>query len=161
MTSPNQPLLNDFKVFPKHIGTWEGNWIIFDENYQEKTRFTAVLTQNIVENQWVQTNVTTYSNGQCVTQHFLGTVMGEGKLLIESSDSAFADYKSIAIEADENIIIFQVWDKQTGQLRAVETITLINPSERVRTTQSLNPETGKLRGFMVITEQKIAEKESA
>ncbi|CAD0229592.1 MULTISPECIES: hypothetical protein [Planktothrix] len=157
MNLTNLPLLKDFSIFPKHIGTWQGNWIIFDENGQEKTRFTAVVTQNIVENQWVQTNVQTYSNGQSETRNFIGTVIGEGEVLIEGSDSAFVNYKSIATERDDDLIIFRVWDKITGKLRAVETINLISPSERIRTTQSFHPETGKFRGFMVIIEQKIAE----
>ena len=147
-------LLTNFKVFPKHTGVWEGNWTILDANCQEIQKFTAVLTQKIVDNQWRQTNVQTYANGKSDTQNFVGNVIAEGQIAIESPDSPFSNYKTLATEVGDNLIIFQIWDKATGGLRAVETINLVSCDRRIRTTQSLTEE-GKLRGVMVIVEQKI------
>jgi hypothetical protein len=146
--------INNFKVFPKHTGVWEGNWTILDANCNEVQKFTAVLTQKIVDNQWRQTNVQTYANGQSETQNFVGNVVAEGQIQIESPDSPFSNYKTLATEVGDNLIIFQIWDKATNSLRAVETINLINFDERIRTTQSLTTE-GKLRGVMVIVERRI------
>ena len=146
--------LTNFKVFPKHTGVWEGDWKILDANCQEIQKFTAVLTQKIVDNEWRQTNVQTYANGKSETQNFVGYVVGEGQVQIESPDSVFSNYQTLATEVGENLIIFQVWDKATGILRAVETINLVSSDRRIRTTQSLTEE-GKLRGVMVIVEQKI------
>lgn len=146
--------ITNFKVFPKHTGVWEGDWIILDADCKETLRFTAVLTQKIVDNQWRQTNVQTYANGKSETQNFVGHVVGEGQVQIESPDSVFSNYKTLATEVGENLIIFQIWDKATGSLRAVETINLVSSDRRIRTTQSLTEE-GKLRGVMVIVEQKI------
>ena len=146
--------LDNFKVFPKHTGVWEGTWIILDANCQEKKRFTAVLTQKIVNNQWVQTNVQNYADGQSETQSFLGTVVGPGEISIESTEEIFANFTTLAKEHDDRIIIFQLWDKSTGKLKAVETINLISDTERIRTTQSFNSDDGSLKGIMVITEEK-------
>ena len=146
--------ITNFKVFPKHTGVWEGDWTILDADCKETLRFTAVLTQKIVDNQWRQTNVQTYANGKSETQTFVGHVVGEGQVQIESPDSVFSNYQTLATEVGENLIIFQVWDKATGILRAVETINLVSSDRRIRTTQSLTEE-GKLRGVMVIVEQKI------
>ncbi|XZN91041.1 MAG: hypothetical protein ACM65M_26150 [Microcoleus sp.] len=148
------PQITNFKVLPKHIGIWEGDWTILDGDCKEKLKFTAVLTQKIVDNQWRQTNVQTYANGQSETQNFVGHVVGEGQIAIESPDSPFSNYKTLATEVGEDLIIFQVWEKATGSLRAVETINLINSGERIRTTQSLTEE-GKLRGIMVVVERRI------
>lgn len=148
------PQITNFKVLPKHIGVWEGNWTILDADCKEKQKFTAVLTQQIVDNQWRQTNVQTYANGSSDTQNFVGNAVGEGQIEIESTDFPFSNYKTLATEVGDNLIIFQVWDKATGSLRAVETINLISNDERIRTTQSLTAE-GKLRGVMVIVERRI------
>lgn len=146
--------LVNFKVFPRHIGVWEGTWTILNADFQEIQKFTAVLTQNIVDNQWRQTNVQTYSNGKTDIQTFIGHVVGPGQVQVESRDPPFNNYRTLAVEQGENLIIFQIWEQETGSLRAVETINLISPQERVRTTQSFTNE-GKLRGIMVIIEHKI------
>ena len=146
--------LSNFKVFPKHTGIWEGDWTILDADCKETLRFTAVLTQKIVDNEWRQTNVQTYANGKTETQNFVGHVVGEGQVQIESPDSEFSNYKTLATEVGDNLIIFQIWDKATGIQRAVETINLVSSDRRIRTNQILNEE-GKLRGVTVIVEQKI------
>ncbi|MEZ2228002.1 hypothetical protein [Microcoleus sp.] len=148
------PQITNFKVFPKHTGVWEGDWTILDADCKETRRFTAVVTQKIVDNQWRQTNVQTYADGQSEIQNFVGHVVGVGQVKIEGLDSVFSNYNTLATEVGDDLIIFQVWDKATGFLRAVETINLINSGERIRTTQSLTAE-GKLRGVMVIVERRI------
>jgi hypothetical protein len=146
--------ITNFKVFPKHRGVWEGEWTILDADFKETLRFTAVLTQKIVDNQWRKTNVQTYANGKSETRNFVGHVVGEGQVQIQSPDFGFSNYKTLATEVGDNLIIFQIWDKATGIQRAVETINLVSCDRRIRTTQSLTEER-KLRGVMVIVEQKI------
>jgi len=146
--------LTNFKIFPKHTGVWEGDWTILDADCKETRRFTAVVTQKIVDNEWRQTNLQTYANGQSETQNFVGYVVGEGQVQIEGLDSVFSNYNTLATEVGDDLIIFQVWDKATGFMRAVETIHLVSSDRRIRTTQSLTEE-GKLRGVMVIVERRI------
>ncbi|MEG4491376.1 DUF3598 family protein [Microcoleus sp. D3_18_C4] len=146
--------LTNFKIFPKHTGVWEGDWTILDGDCKETRRFTAVVTQKIVDNEWRQTNLQTYANGQSETQNFVGYVVGEGQVQIEGLDSVFSNYNTLATEVGDDLIIFQVWDKATGFMRAVETIHLVSSDRRIRTTQSLTEE-GKLRGVLVIVERRI------
>jgi hypothetical protein len=146
--------LTNFKVFPKHIGVWKGDWTRLDGDCKEVEKCTGVLTMKIVENEWRQTNVVTYANGESETKNFVGHVVGEGQVQIESPDSGFSNFKTLATEVGDNLIIFQIWDKATGIQRAVETINLVSSDRRIRTNQILNEE-GKLRGVTVIVEQKI------
>lgn len=146
--------LQDFKVFPKHIGVWQGDWLRLDANGQELARFTATLTKKIVDNQWIQTNTYNYADGSTVTNNFIGTVIGSGIVDITGTDSPFSNFKAIASEHGDNIIIFNVWDKATNTLIGTETINLVRPDYCVRTSQGFNPE-GTLKSFMIITEHRI------
>ncbi|MCY7272325.1 MAG: hypothetical protein LH702_00925 [Phormidesmis sp. CAN_BIN44] len=54
----HQPQLEEFAVFPKHTGVWQGDWIRLDHNAQETMRFTGLLTQQIIDiavANWVRT----------------------------------------------------------------------------------------------------------
>lgn len=145
--------LENFKVFPKHVGVWEGNWIRLDADSKEIERFRGIVTKKIVNNQWIQTNTYEYADGRSVTQNFVGLVAGKGTVEIESSQPPFSNYTAIAEEFGENLIIFRVWDKATGVLIGVETINLYDDNTSVRTSQGFTTE-GKFRGGMVITESK-------
>lgn len=146
--------ITNFKVFPKHIGVWEGDWTRLDADCKEIEKCTGVLTMKIVENEWRQTNAVTYANGKIETKNFVAYVIGEGQVEFESPDSGFSNYKTLATEVGDNLIICQIWEKETGILRAVETITLVSSDRRIRTNQILTEE-GKIRGVTVIVEQKI------
>jgi hypothetical protein len=151
-----QSQLKNFKVFPRHVGVWEGKWIRLDADGKEIERFTGVLTKKIVDNQWVQTNTYQFADGRNVTQNFVGMVAGEGIVKIESSEPPFCNYNLIAEEHENNLIIFRVWDKATGVLIGLETINLSDDNICIRTTQGFTAE-GKFRGGMMIVERKIDE----
>lgn len=146
--------LENFKVFPKHVGVWQGNWIRLDADGKEIERFQGVLSKKIVDNQWVQTNNYQFADGRTVEQNFVGLVAGEGKIKFESSDLPFCNYTLIAEEVGENLIIFRVWDKATGVLLGLETINLVDEITCVRTSQGFTAE-GKFRGVMVIHEGRV------
>jgi hypothetical protein len=150
----SQTQLENFKVFPKHVGVWEGSWIRLDANGKELERFTGLLTKKIVDNQWVQTNTYQFVDGRSVTQNFVGLVAGEGILKFESSDPPFCNYTLIAEEHGDSLIIFRVWDKATGMLLGLETINLSDDNTCVRTSQGFTEE-GKFRGVMVINERRV------
>jgi len=149
-----QILLENFNVFPKHVGVWEGNWIRLDANGKELERFTGVLEKKIVDNQWVQTNTYQFADGRSVTQNFVGLVADESIIKLESSDPPFCNYTLIAEEHGDSLIIFRVWDKATGVLLGLETINLSDDNTCVRTSQGFTAE-GKFRGVMVITEHRV------
>jgi len=149
-----QILLENFNVFPKHVGVWEGNWIRLDANGKELERFTGVHHAKINDNQWVQTNTYQFADGRSVTQNFVGLVAGESIIKLESSDPPFCNYTLIAEEHGDSLIIFRVWDKATGVLLGLETINLSDDNTCVRTSQGFTAE-GKFRGVMVITEHRV------
>ncbi len=155
MNIPDTKLnLENFEVFPKHVGVWEGNWIRLDADSKEIERFRGVVTKKIVNNQWIQTNTYQYADGRSVTQNFVGLVAGKGTVKIESSEPPFCNYTAIAEEFGENLVIFRIWDKATSVLIGVETINLYDEDTCVRTSQGFTAE-GKFRGGMVITEHRI------
>ena len=147
--------IQNFKVFPKHVGVWQGNWLRLDANGQELARFTATLTKTIVDNQWLQSNKYNYADGTTVTHNFVGTALKEGVIDITGIDSAFSNFRAIAEEHGENLIIFNVWDKVSGALIGTETINLVRPDYCVRTSQGFAPD-GTLKSFMIITEHRTA-----
>ncbi|MBD2516781.1 DUF3598 family protein [Nostoc sp. FACHB-973] len=148
--------LTEFQVFPKHIGTWSGYWIRMDANAQEIERFEAEITQKIVDNQWLQTNTYHYADGRIVTNSFVGKVISNDEIEIEAVDvPAWKNFTTIAREHGDRIIIFNVWDKATGQLFATEMINLINNDNKCRNVQSFT-EDGKLKSLMLIVEKRIS-----
>ncbi|KOP24723.1 hypothetical protein AMR41_19065 [Hapalosiphon sp. MRB220] len=152
-----QKQLQDFKVFPKHVGVWYGKWIRVDANAQETQRFEAEITQKIIDNQWIQTNTYKYPDGRNVTNSFVGKIISEDEIEIASLDvPEWQNFKTIAKEHGDSIIIFNVWNKITGKLFATETINLVNHNNRCRTSQSFTEE-GKVKGFMLIVEERVFE----
>lgn len=147
--------IQDFRVFPKHVGVWQGNWLRLDADGQEIARFTATLTKRIVDNQWVQSNTYNYGDGITVTDNYVGTAVKAGVVAITSVDSSFSHFKAIAEEHGENLIIFNVWDQASGVLIGVETINLVRSDYCVRTSQGFALD-GTLKSFMVITEHRTA-----
>jgi hypothetical protein len=151
----NQIQLENFQILPKFVGTWEGKWTRLDQNGNEIERFTSVLHQNIVNNQWVQTNQNKYPNGQIVNISFFGKVVGDGQVIFESPDYPYCNFHMLVEEYSDNVIIINVSDKIAGFPLAVETINLINHNQRIRTLQQFQPPDGKFCGFMIVVEHKI------
>lgn len=125
-----------------------------DANGQELARFTATLTKKIVDNQWIQSNTYNYADGTTATHNYVGTAVKEGVVDITSPDSPFSNFKAIAEEHGENLIIFNVWDKASGALIGIETINLVRPDYCVRTSQGFALDR-TLKSVMVITEHRI------
>lgn len=148
-----EPQLAEFAVFPKHVGVWQGDWIRLDRNAQETMRFTGLLTQRIIGNQWIQTNEHEFPDGKKVTQSFVGRVIGTGRVTIESADPPFFNYLMTAQEMGD-LLVFDIRDKATGNLIATETINLVQQNHRIRTTQSFSIE-GTFQGVMLIIEHRV------
>jgi hypothetical protein len=148
--------LKDFNVFPKHVGTWSGYWIRMDANAKETASFEAVLEQKIADNQWVQTNTYKYPDGRTVTNNFIGKVISNDEVEIEALNvPQWQNFRTVAREHGDSIIIFNVWDKTTGKLLATEMINLVNYNNRCRTNHSFTEE-GKLKGLTLIVEERIS-----
>lgn len=147
--------LTQFKVLPKLVGIWQGNWQALDPQGKEKYKFTSLISQKIVDNQWVQTNEHSYSDGRRETIHFFGEVMGDNQLSLSSPDSPYSEFTMLVSELELNIIIIQVYHQTSGLALTTETINLVSPTERIRTLQQFNTSDGKIRGFSLVFENKI------
>ncbi len=147
--------LEHFKVLPKFVGTWEGHWTRLDKDANEIERFTSILNQNIVNNQWVQTNQNKYPNGRIENLRFFGTVVSNSTLILESPDTPYCDFLMLVEEVGANLIIINVSEKVTGVTLAIETINLITSNQRIRTLQKFHAQNGELSGFIIVNERKI------
>lgn len=150
---PPFPLV-DFKVFPRCVGVWEGSWIRLDQEAQVVEQFTAVLTQKIIGNQWVQTNENKYDD-RIEFLDFWGQAINDNTLLLKSSESPYCNFKMLAQEYADNIIMIRVWDQKSGAPLATETINLVSENYRIRTMQQFLPPDGELYGFMIIREHRV------
>lgn len=148
--------LNQFKVLPKLVGIWRGNWQALDPQGQEKYKFTSLISQKIVDNQWVQTNEHSYSDGRREIIHFFGKVMGNNQLLLSSPDPPYSEFRMLVYELDLNLIIIQVYHQTSGLALTTETINLVSPTTRIRTLQQFHTSDGKIRGFSLVFENKIS-----
>lgn len=151
----SQIQLESFKVLPKFVGTWEGYWTRLDSNANEIERFTSILNQNIVNNQWVQTNQNKYSDSRIENISFFGRIVSHGTVILESPNPPYCNFLMLVKEVDENLIIINVSDKVTGITLAIETINLITSNQRIRTLQKFHAQDGKLSGFITVVEHKI------
>ncbi len=149
-----QKRLEEFEIFPKHVGVWEGNWIRLDAEGKEIERFTGIVTKNIVDNQWIQTNTYQFADGRSVTYNFIGRVVGDRTVKLEGCEPPFGNYIMIAEEYKDNLVIFRMWDKATGVPITIETISLSDDNTCIRTLQGFTPQ-GAFKGFTVIAERKI------
>lgn len=147
--------LENFKVLPRFVGTWEGCWTRLDKDANEIERFTSILNQNIVNNQWVQTNQNKYANGRIENISFFGRAVSNGIVIFESPDPPYCDFLMLVEEVKENLIIISVSDKVTDIILAIETINLITSNQRIRTLQKFHAQDGKLSGFITVVENKI------
>lgn len=147
--------LDEFKVLPKLVGIWQGHWIALDTQGKELYQFTSLLTQKIVDNQWIQTNENSYTDGRKETLHFFGKVLENNSLLLESPDAPYSGFKMIVDEHGQHLIIISVSEQKTDSLLAIETINLVSPKQRIRTLQQFKSPDSKLRGFTLVSEQKI------
>lgn len=147
--------LENFKVLPKFVGTWEGQWTRLDQDANEIERFTSILNQKIVNNQWVQTNQNKYPNGRIENLRFFGKTLSNSTVLFESPDAPYCNFLMLVEEFGENLVIIRVSDKVTGVTLAIETINIINNNQRIRTLQKFQAQDGKLSGFIMVIEHKI------
>lgn len=144
----------DYKVFPRHVGKWEGLVRVLDANLQENKCYKIAQVFDATENKWVISNTYLYSDGTSVTHVFDVIPMGNSEVEVKTEAPALKDATMKAIEHGESTIDFKVFNSMTGKLQGIETITLVSEQERVRTTQMFDQE-GAFKGLMVIVERRV------
>lgn len=144
----------DYRVFPQHVGHWEGVVRVLNPDLQEIQTYKIAQHFEAKDHQWVITNSYIQPDGSSQTHRFDVVPVGNGWVEVTTEVELLKGARMNAIEHGENTIDFKVYHPKTGKLQEMETITLISDRERVRTAQMFNPD-GSFRGLLVITETKV------
>lgn len=146
--------LDDFIVIPRHLGTWKGEWFINDASGILQDRFSGLIWSRIIDNRLFNELRQYHSDGSVQLQRFVGVARGPGRMELISMTPAMTGFRLLAREIDETRFMVELSEKETGLLRGVEFVTLLSPSERVRTMQAIRPD-GTFSGTMNIIESRV------
>lgn len=139
----------ELKLFPQHIGIWEGTYTRLNEKGQVIDQHKSRLTLKLEGNAWHQKNEYTWENGKKETHDFGISYFGKDNILIFDNPRI----KGEAWEADQVIVLHWSY-KDTPGSQLYEIITLIGDGHRMRTWQhSLS---GQFTGLTMIEERRVA-----
>lgn len=146
--NPNPPSSLVPSIFTKHLGTWQGEYIKTDTQGQFLRSFYGVFEIAIEGTTYRQVNRYQYADGSQLELHFSGEFL-DGILHMKST--SYADFSAIAWDAGQDTICFRATKTQEGSLITfIETITLLSPDRRVRSTHALKD--GVFEGISFIEE---------
>lgn len=146
--------LDRYAVLPRLAGVWNGEFICLDDDGRETKRYRCRITQEIVQNRWIQRNENSYADGCADVWRFFGMAIAPGRMALESPDAPYDGFVMRVDEAGPDVVLLNVWDQASGVRIATETFTLITANIRVRTIQQFSAPGGQLRGFMTVKEQR-------
>lgn len=147
--------LQDYQVFPKHVGKWEGTVRFLDAELQVTKSYNIAQTFADVGDKWVITNTYFYPDGTNFTHSFDVIPVGNREVEVKPQDnSVFTDSKLTALEHGDNVVDFKVFNTAKGYLREIETIILTGENQRIRTTQFFT-ENGGLKSLLVVMEHRV------
>jgi hypothetical protein len=147
------PRLAEFELVPRHCGTWEGDWMVFDPEGALLERFSATLVSELIENQWVNRLEQRHADGSVERQEFVGEVLGPGVLELRSKTPQMAGFRLLLREIAHAFLLVELCDRTTGTLRGVELVTLAAENMRLRTMQSFAAD-GSFQGTLTIVERR-------
>lgn len=147
--------LNNYHVFPRHVGSWEGTVSILDANLQESQRYTIKQQFATQDNHWTITNTYVFSDSTSASQSFDVTPVGDGKVTVTTAEPHLHGCRMEAIECGADVINFMIVNTETGKIQELETVTLIGENTRCRTAQLFDP-AGVFKGLLVVAEQRQA-----
>mgnify|MGYP005844952359 CR=1 FL=1 len=136
------------EIFLQHQGIWQGEYIKTDSSGHFSHSFTGTFTVEINGIEYQQKNYYEYADGTSLTLNFSGQFSG-GILTLFSSN--YAEFSAIAWDAGQGLIGFNLHKVQDGNMiKFFETINLLSPNYRVRSTQAFK--NGKFDGISFIEE---------
>ncbi len=139
------------EIFKRHIGTWKGEYIKTDTKGHFRSNFFGTFTIEIQGNTYYQVNQYEFPDGKQVTLNFEGKFI-DGILTLNST--SYSDFQAIAWDSGENTIGFRANKTQDGNLITfVETVNLLTPNHRVRSTQAFKD--GIFDGISFIEETRL------
>jgi hypothetical protein len=122
------------EIFKRHLGTWKGEYIKTDVKGHFSRSFLGTFTIAIEGNIYRQVNSYEYPDGTQIEFNFAGKFEGG---ILKISSGSYSDFQAIAWDAGQETIGFRATKTQDGDLITfVETINLLTPERRVRSTQA-------------------------
>lgn len=147
------PNLTDYRVFPRHIGQWEGLVKVLDADLQESRRYRIRQQFKAKANQWGITNTYIFGDGTSMTHSFDVIPLGEGTATVTTAVPYLEGRSMEAMECGADVINFKIINTETGRIQEMETVTLIGEDSRFRTAQLFDRD-GTFKGLLVIAEQR-------
>ncbi len=142
--------MNDFPVFRRHHGLWEGTYSLLDLNGRLLDRHQSRLQCDIkADGSYFQRNTYTWPDGKHEVFEFPGAFR-DGALHFDTPR-----LKGRSLECTGDIIILYWNYKERPEDTLAEIITLVSDTRRVRTWQFI--ENGHLTRLMAIEENKVSE----
>ena len=80
--------------------------------------------------------------------------IGNGRLRVEMSDGMYSDCKVEMLESSPYLLIVTAVDNHTGKPKLVETLTILDNTNRVRTIQDFSA-VGNMTDVFVIKEERV------
>jgi len=122
-------------LFRRHTGTWQGEYIKTDTQGQFLRSFWGAFTIAIEGNTYQQVNRYRYPDGSQLELHFTGAFING---ILQMTSPSYSDFAAIAWDAGQETICFRSSKTQDGAvITFIETITLLAPDLRVRSTHAL------------------------
>jgi hypothetical protein len=138
-------------IFGRHVGTWQGEYIKTDTRGQFLRSFWGTFTIAIVDTTYQQMNHYQYPDGSQLELHFVGEFING---ILHMTSPSYADFAAIAWDAGQDTICFRATKTQEGALITfMETMTLLSPDHRVRSTHALKD--GTFDGISFIEEIRL------
>jgi hypothetical protein len=140
-------------IFRRHIGIWQGEYIKTDTRGQFLRSFLGTFTIAIEGTTYQQVNRYQYPDGSQLELHFTGEFVNG---ILHMTFPSYSDFAAIAWDAGQETICFRSTKTQDGALITfMETMTLLSPERRVRSTHALKD--GAFDGISFIEEIRLPE----
>ena len=121
------------EIFHRHIGVWQGTAIKVNPQGELQRSFQGTFTVSITGCDYHEENTYTLADGNMRTLRFKGH-LENGVIIISSSD--YPEFTATAWDAGNDMILFRSSKIENGKrYMYIETVTLIDPNSRVRSTQ--------------------------
>lgn len=138
-------------IFGRHVGTWQGEYIKTGTRGQFLRSFYGVFEIAIEGTTYRQVNRYQYSDGNQLELHFTGEFMNG---ILHMTSTSYSDFAAIAWDAGQDTVCFRSTKTQDGALITfMETMTLLDPDRRVRSTHALKD--GVFDGISFIEEVRL------
>ncbi|NJP11856.1 MAG: DUF3598 family protein [Leptolyngbyaceae cyanobacterium RU_5_1] len=139
------------EIFARHIGTWQGEYIKTDSRGHFLRSFSGTFSIMIEGITYRQINRYQYSDGSQLQLDFEGYFENG---ILQLSSISYSDFSAIAWDAGQETIVFRATKTQDGALITfLETMTLLDPNHRVRSTQAFKD--GCFDGISFIEETRL------